>query len=393
MTNNRRRMGGLCLTWLCLNFVGCATLQFPWEKSVPHASSRNPVVQIVCLWEPSEGKDPEGKSCRGFAGQIIFLGNKGGTPVAVSGLVRVKEFDQFSGSADDAQPFHQFDFDKKSWDTHMHQGTLGPTYNVFIPYMRKGNHDAHCELLVEFTPADRGPPVMSTVTPLLLRGKYTAKETAAAKESASMIQHAPQLASDQSARTTTISLDGRGAVTERSARSSTEEEAMSARLSRMEQIMQDFAAQKAATPAAPVTSAAAPVPTGTRFSLNGRKTTADEVVQTAVANVVTDDTHGQTTARIPAQGRPRNYLSNHPLAFEDSPAETNPNVNVARHRHPLADEPAFAKNSVPQHRETPPATLVVPEELSDAPVWGSEENTPGHATLADELDGQTTQLP
>ena len=385
MTGCHGRLGAMSLAVVCLQLVGCATLQFPWDDSVPHASARNPVVQIVCLWEPGEGKGPDGKSCRGFAGQLIFLGNKGGTPVAVDGSVRIKEYDQISGlSDDDNEPFHQFDFEKKVWALHLHTGTLGPTYNVFIPYMRKGNHDAECELVVEYTP-DKGTMVSSTVTSLSLRAKHSPKEAAAAQAAAAIIPHTPQVATNR-ARTTTISLDGRnqtdGAVV---AKDPTE-----ARLERMGRIMQDFAAQQS-TKSPQVTEsevAAAPVAPGRRFALGDRPAANTNIVQAAAAEIAAEN------AAAPSRPARQQLLSAHPLAMEDGPTETR-STNVAQRpgaRHPLADEPAFAKNGVPQHRNAPPATLVVPAELTDAPAWTRDENTAGQATLDDGLDGKTSQV-
>lgn len=389
MTGYYGRWSALGLATVCLNLLGCATLQFPWEKSVPHASARNPVVQVVCLWEPAQGKDPDGKTCRGFAGQIIFMGNKGGTAVTVDGKVRVKEFDQFSGQADESEPFHQFDFDEKAWNVHLLNGSLGPTYNVFIPYMRKGSHDAHCELVVEYTPSDGGAMISSTVASLYLRGKPTAKEAAAAKATEGLIPHTPMEVTDRGARTTTIPLDGRGAAKETPPR-----DAMAARLERMERIMQEFAAQQAQPRPRTVEpeAAAAPVASGHRFALDGSRASRSNIVQTAAAEVAAE--RQAEAAASPATSR-RHLLSAHPLAMEDHAPPANPSVNVAQRpaaRHPLADEPAFAKNSPPQFRNTPPATLVVPEELTDAPLWSRDDNAVGRATVSEELDGKTTQV-
>ncbi len=384
------RIGIPGLAWICLLTTGCATLQFPWEDKVPHATARNPVVQVLCLWEPAEGRDPDGRSCRGFAGQVIFLGNKGGTPVAVDGKVRIKEYDAQSGSAETSDPLHQFDFDAGSWDMHLHKGTLGATYNVFIPYMRKGNHDAHCELQLEFTPTT-GTPVSSAVMPLLLKSKMTAKEISAAAAANSLIPMNHKADTERPARTTTISLDGGKPATDLTTR----EQAMAAQMERMERMMQEFAAQRGGQPLVAAPETPQPPTTAQRFALDGSK------VQQASATVIAPEaTVTQASARIPAQRRPQNYLSAHPLATEEAQGPTPDVQTMAQrpgHRHPLADEPAFADDShnapVKQAAAPAPATLVVPEELSDAPVWMRDENTAGRASLTDDLEGQTTQVP
>ncbi len=393
MNGHCGRFGLAALAWVCLWSTGCATLQFPWEK-VPHASARNPVVQVLCLWEPAEGRDPEGRACRGFAGQIIFLGNKGGTPVAVDGKVRIKEYDEQSGSAEDSKPLHQFDFDAGSWNVHLHVGTLGPTYNVFIPYMRKGNHEARCELQLEFTP-DQGMPISSAVMPLLLKSKRTNKEIAAAAAADSMIPIIQKSTSDRPPRTTTIPLDGRKPATEMTTR----EQAMAAQLERMERMLQEFGMQqsvKASQPMAALQAMPDNAPPANRFSLDGSK-----VVQASATTTAPDTAVTQASARIPAAGRPQNFLSAHPLATEEAQGTSSTEAaTIAQRparRHPLADEPAFAQEegTIPtKHAAAPaPATLVVPEELTDAPLWMREENNAGRATLSDTLDGQTTQVP
>ena len=81
--------------------------------------------------------------------------------------------------------------------------------------------------------------------------------------------------------------------------------------------------------------------------------------------------------------------------MDDAAPDVARSANVAQRpaaRHPLADEPAFVKNSTPQFRNTPPATLVVPEELSDAPLWSRDDNAVGRATVSEDLDGKTTQV-
>lgn len=388
MNGHCGRIGLAGLAWVCLLSTGCATLQFPWEHKVARATPRNPVVQVLCLWEAAEGRDPEGHSCRGFAGQIIFLGNKGGTPVAVEGSVRIKEYDELSGPAESSEPFHQFDFDAAAWDRHLHVGTLGATYNVFIPYMRKGNHDVHCELQVEFTPKS-GHPVSYAAMPLLLKSKKSEKEISAAAAANSLIPMTSKSEANRVARTTTIPLDG-GKPTDLTSR----EQAMAAQMERLERMVQDFTAQqavKATNPTAALDAAPAVVPQSQRFSLDHGK-----IVQASATVSAPEPTVTQASARIPAMGRNQNYLSAHPLAAEESPVASMPPANVAQRparRHPLADEPAFANDepSGPtKHVSAPaPATLVVPEELTDAPLWMRDENTAGHATL----EGQTTQVP
>jgi hypothetical protein len=132
--------------------VGCSTFHIPFGKSIPKASAADPVVQILCLWQQAEGRDPEGMPCRGFAGQILFLSNRAATPVQIEGEVRIYLFDDQGTVEEQSRPLRQFDFDNGSWGVHLAETSLGPTYHVFVPYVRRGTTDAACALRIRLTP-------------------------------------------------------------------------------------------------------------------------------------------------------------------------------------------------------------------------------------------------
>jgi hypothetical protein len=160
-------------TWLgilgCLS-SGCATLNFPWEQQkVSKASPQNPAVQIVCLWEQAEGRDPNGVPCRGFAGQILFLGNRQAKPVEIEGDVRIYLFDNVGTPDEQSRPLRQYDFDNESWKLHLTSTAVGPSYSVFVPYVRRGQANAQCALRVRLTPKD-GPTLFSEFSSLPLKG-------------------------------------------------------------------------------------------------------------------------------------------------------------------------------------------------------------------------------
>ncbi len=159
----------LLACWLTLTAVGCATFDLTnIDLRSRKATARRPAIRIVCLWEPAEGRDPKGVPCKGFAGQILFL-TSSSLPVSVEGDVRVYLFDDQGTAEDQAKPLHQFDFDTGAWSQHYSYGTLGPAYNVFIPYMRRGNNDATCALRVRLTPTT-GPAIFSDMTSIKLLG-------------------------------------------------------------------------------------------------------------------------------------------------------------------------------------------------------------------------------
>lgn len=161
-----------------LVFSGCTTTslfsKFTHKQKFPKATAQNPAVRCLCLWEPSEGTGVDNKPSRGVSGQIFFFTRGGASSVEVDGDVRIYLFDD-EGSADDqAQPLHQFDFMAGTWQAHLTSTQFGPAYQLFVPYSRKGHHQAELALRVRHTPAN-GSPLYSDLARVTLPGYERAK--------------------------------------------------------------------------------------------------------------------------------------------------------------------------------------------------------------------------
>ena len=169
MMLERRSYHGLFLIGLAL--TGCAALphvKFGADR-IESASRHNPVVNIVCLWEPSEGHAPSGLPARGFAGQVMFFTNGSASPVNVDGDVTIYEFDDFGTPEEQTRPLHVFRFDSFAWNAHRRRGTLGPAYSVFVPHMRDHYCRAECALRIRFAAPD-GRIVFSDMANITLKG-------------------------------------------------------------------------------------------------------------------------------------------------------------------------------------------------------------------------------
>ena len=204
-----RTMTSLLCGCLLLSLTGCVTLHFPFGKNhMQKASARNPVTQIICIWQPSEGRDPNGMPCRGFAGQILFLAGRNSLPVKVEGDVRIYLFDDQGTSEEQTKPMHQYDFDSTSWSVHLTKGTLGPTYSVFVPYTRRGTYEAKCALRVRLNSSDQ-PAVFSDMASIPLDGR-TKKSVDSEDQvpSTEEAKAATDVVSQTRRRTTTISMNG-----------------------------------------------------------------------------------------------------------------------------------------------------------------------------------------
>ena len=209
MSLTSRTITGLLCGCLLLTSVGCATLHFPFGKErMAKASARNPVNQIVCIWQPSEGRDPSGMPCRGFAGQILFLAGRNSLPVQAEGDVRIYLFDDQGTPDEQTKPIHQYDFDSGAWAIHLTKGTLGPTYSVFVPYTRRGTFEAKCALRLRLKTGDQ-PAVFSDLASIPLDGR-TKKTTDIEGQmpSAAEAKATTDAVSQTMRRTTTISMNG-----------------------------------------------------------------------------------------------------------------------------------------------------------------------------------------
>lgn len=141
------------------------------------AKKEKRIAKILCLWEAAEGQGLDEKPTRGFAGQIIFFSHGSPTPVEVNGTVKIFEYADYSEDVVDPKPIHMFTFRESAWNVHQAEGTLGRTYNVFIPYVEKRTGHVNCALRVEFESAD-GRTVTSPYTEVALMPKTTHKSAA-----------------------------------------------------------------------------------------------------------------------------------------------------------------------------------------------------------------------
>ena len=132
------------------------------------------VAKILCLWEASEGQGLDEKPARGFAGQIIFFGYGEATPVKTDGIVRIYEYTDYDADDPDPEPAHVFVFDNGGWNAHRTEGTLGQTYNCFLPYVEKKTGHVVCALRVEYEAKD-GRKVSSPFTEVTLAAKTSTK--------------------------------------------------------------------------------------------------------------------------------------------------------------------------------------------------------------------------
>ena len=159
---------------------GCAGMTESLSEKIPlfgpslrYATPDNPAVEVVGLWQPTEGRDAKGMPARGVSGQILFFTARGGEPVAVRGDVKIYLFADVGTAEERKTPIHEFNFSADAWGTHLERGALGPAYSVFIPYTRPETHQVKVSVRVRFTATDSpagGGPVFSEAATAILPG-------------------------------------------------------------------------------------------------------------------------------------------------------------------------------------------------------------------------------
>ena len=162
-----------------LTISGCSSSSFLKTSSallkapvdfVSGKSQPRPVGKILCLWEAAEGQGLDEKPSRGFAGQVMFFEHGNPTPVQVAGDIVIYQYKDYDPDAEEHTLLHTFRFDSGAWQVHRTKGTLGDSYNVFLPFTEKHKDRVTCALRVEVT-LENGRKVSSPYTEVNLAGK------------------------------------------------------------------------------------------------------------------------------------------------------------------------------------------------------------------------------
>lgn len=160
------------------SITGCTSLavtNWNWMSPKKFATAKKPVIEILALWEPAEGKGVDGMPTRGFSGQIMFFQHGNSSPVYAKGEVMIHLYDDQGDLKEQSKPLHQYKFESGAWQVHAADSTLGPSYQVFIPYVRKGRKQVECALRVQLS-QENAPEIYSSMISVKLDGT-TPKES------------------------------------------------------------------------------------------------------------------------------------------------------------------------------------------------------------------------
>ena len=149
----------------------CPSYLIDWQA----ASGRQDSVHVGTGGRPGPGRKNRPAD---LPGRLSSLRTGSLKPIRVSGTVRIYEYTDYDENEDDPQPDHIFQFNDGGWNAHRAEGTLGQTYNVFLPYVKKDKGHAVCALRVEYESED-GRKVSSAFTQVTLASKTSAKPASA----------------------------------------------------------------------------------------------------------------------------------------------------------------------------------------------------------------------
>ncbi len=195
--------------FLIIMFSGCAAVNMSaltfWAADKPAETVSN----IMGLWQPGEGRDPQGMPARGFAGQVFFFTHGNEAPVKVTGRVKVYVFDDQGTPDEQRKPIHIYEFDEGSWNAYCTKTNIGYAYQVFIPYPKPGDFRAVCSLRVKHT-ADNSEFTLSEPADILLNGRKMSPLPKAVVTNQTIVPEPVQVDSTMKVTTIPTSTKGKG---------------------------------------------------------------------------------------------------------------------------------------------------------------------------------------
>ncbi len=196
---------------LVLAGSGCSSLPSLKRSSIKQATTTNPAVRCLCVWQEGAGPGVNGESARGFGGQLFFFPREGEVPVAVQGDLKIFVFDDVGTEEEQAKPIYQLEVPSYELTARLGETQFGASYSIFVPYTRKGSHEANCALRVKLTRPD-GSLLYSDMTQVKLSGTPRKKSIAPAEDEGQPVARTKASSADDertTGETIAVERDGR----------------------------------------------------------------------------------------------------------------------------------------------------------------------------------------
>jgi hypothetical protein len=189
----------LLLISLLLSSTGCSFRKGErwkfagWDirKAVGMAPSKpapETPTRLVTTWTEAVLNRPGETPQRGFGGRLAFFKNGNEDPVRVEGQLVIYAFDESGDDPYKTEPTKRYIFPADQLAVYESESTVGPTYNIWLPWDEAGGVERKVSLIARFEPKD-GAIVVGEQTRHLLSG--TSPAGAARQQMASTIQPGP----------------------------------------------------------------------------------------------------------------------------------------------------------------------------------------------------------
>lgn len=166
------RRAAAALIGLCLFGGGCSALKVPFMDSIIPAKEE-PVAapqSLAVVWSNAVLETQGQPATRGFGGLVTFHGADQKRPIRVEGQLTVYAYEETSRRSGGAAPDRKYVFTPEQFAKHYGNGSLGPSYSIWIPWDKIGGERRDISLVTRFDAVDGGV-VMSKPTRVVLPGK------------------------------------------------------------------------------------------------------------------------------------------------------------------------------------------------------------------------------
>lgn len=138
---------------------------FPWgrKKDTPKVIPD----RILAVWTDAVLHQQGQPGVRGFGGRVYFYEKDKTDPIEVEGSLAVYAFDADNDEIDSQKPLRKFVFTTEQLADSMSKTSIGPSYNIWLPWSVVGEPSQKLSLITRFEGVEGGTTISDPVIKLL----------------------------------------------------------------------------------------------------------------------------------------------------------------------------------------------------------------------------------
>ncbi|XZE22149.1 hypothetical protein SH449x_002066 [Pirellulaceae bacterium SH449] len=138
---------------------------FPWgrKKDAPKVIPD----RILAVWTDTVLHQQGQPGVRGFGGRVYFYEKEKTDPIEVEGSLAVYAFDADNDAIDSQKPLRKFVFTTEQLADSMSKTSMGPSYNIWLPWSAVGEPAQKLSLITRFEGVEGGTTISDPVIKLL----------------------------------------------------------------------------------------------------------------------------------------------------------------------------------------------------------------------------------